>query len=98
MASWESRFWPVRRWLADRLVGDHAYSKNVAVTPAEWADRLRPRTVNAATVKYVDAYGDEWLVPVPPPDVPRRGPGAKRWFDSLPASSRISTRNPGETA
>jgi hypothetical protein len=24
------RFWPARRWLADRLVGDHAYSKNVA--------------------------------------------------------------------
>lgn len=28
MASWESKSWPVRRWLADRLVGDHAYSKN----------------------------------------------------------------------
>lgn len=29
MASWESKSWPLRRWLADRLIGKHAYSRNV---------------------------------------------------------------------
>jgi hypothetical protein len=28
------RLWPVRRWLADRIIGDHAYSKNLAYPEA----------------------------------------------------------------
>lgn len=37
MASWHDRLWPARRWLADRIIGDHAYSRNVArPEPAIW--------------------------------------------------------------
>jgi hypothetical protein len=28
VCSFDAFLWPARRWLADRLVGDHAYSKN----------------------------------------------------------------------
>jgi hypothetical protein len=33
MASWNDRSWPLRRWLCDRLIGDNAYSRNVATPP-----------------------------------------------------------------
>lgn len=31
--------WPVRRYLCDRLVGDHAYSRNVAGVTFQYAPR-----------------------------------------------------------
>jgi hypothetical protein len=30
MRSLDTLTWPARRWLCDRLVGQHAYSRNVA--------------------------------------------------------------------
>jgi hypothetical protein len=57
------RFWPARRWLADRLIGDHAYSKNVAPQPGDWIDtppfhsQVAVRLVPASmTYVYRDLY------------------------------------------
>jgi hypothetical protein len=33
MRSLDTFTWPARRWLCDRLVGQHAYSRNVAAGP-----------------------------------------------------------------
>jgi hypothetical protein len=60
------RFWPARRWLADRLVGRQAYHRNVAVHPLE--PRIVPAGVYFLPSDLVreGPTGEAWFTAQPP--------------------------------
>jgi hypothetical protein len=59
MASWNDRSWPLRRWLCDRLIGDNAYSRNVASVPPTWSWSYGPSTNYGSTGNRFKVFDQE---------------------------------------
>lgn len=58
MRSLDALSWPARRWLADRLVGQHAYSRNVATLEAVTSSSPTLLNPDGKPMTYVlDFYG-----------------------------------------